>query len=350
MISMITPVILCGGAGTRLWPLSTPERPKQLLNLAGAQTMLQATAERVANRARFAAPIVVASTSQADAIQAQLQGVGGMPGALILEPCARNTAPAIALAALAAPDALLLVMPSDHVIGDVAAFHAAIERAVPATQDGYLVTFGITPEGPETGFGYIKLGESLGNGVHQVDRFVEKPALNEAERMLREGGYSWNGGIFLFRAQDYLKALQTHAPAIMDAVEAAMKAAQRAGVQVFPDPDLFRHAPADSIDYAIMEKADRVAIAPVSMQWSDVGSWDAVHGLGPIDPDGNVISDGSVALDTSNCLIRTDGPRVAALGISDLIVVATKDHVLILPRGRSQEVKQLLTAVKSSAN
>jgi mannose-1-phosphate guanylyltransferase/mannose-1-phosphate guanylyltransferase/mannose-6-phosphate isomerase len=345
--TLITPVILSGGAGTRLWPASTPDHSKQMLKLAGELTMLQATAARVADRTRFAAPIVVANIGEADAIEAQLREVGCVPVSLMLEPVGRNTAPAIALAALAAPDALLLVMPSDHVIGDVAAFRAAIDSAAPPAEQGWLVTFGITADRPETGFGYIKLGDRLADGVHRVDRFIEKPPLADAQRMLGEGGYAWNGGIFLFRAQAYLDALAAHAPAILAVVRDVMGDPRREGARVFPDAERFAKAPSDSIDYAVLEKADRVAVAPVAMAWSDVGSWDAVHALGPADAHGNVVSGDVVAIGTANCLIRSDGPTVAALGISDLIVVATGDHVLILPRGRSQEVKQLLEAVKA---
>jgi mannose-1-phosphate guanylyltransferase/mannose-1-phosphate guanylyltransferase/mannose-6-phosphate isomerase len=343
----ITPVILSGGAGTRLWPLSTPERPKQMLRLAGELTMLQATAARVADRARFEAPIVVANAAHADAIEAQLDAVGCKPRALVLEPAGRNTAPAIALAALVDPEALLLVMPSDHVIGDVDAFRAAIDQAAPLAEQGWLVTFGIAPEHPETGFGYIKLGEPLADGVHRVDRFVEKPPLADAERMVSDGGYAWNGGIFLFRAQAYLDALASHAPAMLQSVSAAMRDARRDGARISPDAGLFAATPSDSIDYAVLEKAERVAVAPVAMAWSDVGSWDAVHGLTEADGQGNVAAGPVVALETAGCLIRSDGPTVAALGVSGLIVVATGDHVLILPRGRSQEVKRLLAEMKA---
>lgn len=347
-MSKITPVILSGGAGTRLWPLSLPERPKQMLTLDGDRTMLQATASRVNDATRFAAPIVVANAAHADAIEAQLVAIGCAPAALVLEPAGRNTAPAIALAALAAPssDALLLVMPSDHVIGDVAAFRAAIDRAASLAEQGWLVTFGITADHPETGFGYIKLGADLADNVHQVERFVEKPPLTEAQRMLRDGGYAWNGGIFLFRADAYLDALVAHAPDMLDPVRASMKDAGRSGARIHPKAELFAQAPSDSIDYAVLEKAARVAVAPVSMGWSDVGSWDAVHALGPADDRGTVSAGDVVALDTANCLIRSDGLTVATLGVSDLIVVATGKHVLILPRGRSQEVKRLLDAVK----
>jgi mannose-1-phosphate guanylyltransferase/mannose-1-phosphate guanylyltransferase/mannose-6-phosphate isomerase len=343
----ITPVILSGGAGTRLWPLSTADRPKQMLRLAGELTMLQATAARVADRARFEAPVVVANAAHADAIAAQLDEIGCEPSALVLEPAGRNTAPAIALAALAAPDALLLVMPSDHVIGDVDAFRAAIDRAAPLAEQAWLVTFGITPEHPETGFGYVKLGDVLAGGVHRVERFIEKPPRADAERMVSEGGYAWNGGIFLFRAQAYLEALAIHAPTMLERVSAAMAEARHDGARVAPDAKLFATTPSDSIDYAVLEKAERVAVVPVAMAWSDVGSWDAVHGLTAADGQGNVAVGPVVAVDTTGCLIRSDGPTIAVLGVSDLIVVATGDNVLILPRGRSQEVKRLLDEIRA---
>ncbi|GAO39736.1 putative mannose-6-phosphate isomerase/mannose-1-phosphate guanylyltransferase [Sphingomonas changbaiensis NBRC 104936] len=346
MATSITPVILSGGAGTRLWPLSTLAQPKQMLTLSGELTMLQTTAARLADAARFAAPIIVATGAQADAIEAQLARIGCTPAALILEPVARNTAPAIALAAMAAPDALLLVLPSDHAIGDLGAFREAIDRAAPLAEQGWLVTFGIAPERPETGFGYIMLGDPLAEGVHKVARFVEKPPLAEAQRMLRERGYSWNAGIFLFRARAYLDAMGLHAPAMRTSVAAAIAAARRDGARVLPDPERFAAAPAESIDYAVLEKAERVAVVPVAMGWSDIGSWDAVHSLGAADDRGTVATGDVIALDTANCLIRSDGPTIAALGVSDLIVVATGDHVLVLPRGRSQEVKRLLDAMK----
>ena len=348
----IIPVILSGGSGTRLWPMSRPERPKQLLALTAADTMLQLTARRVANEA-FAPPIVVANARHADMIEQQLADAGVVPSALILEPVARNTAPAIALAALAAGggEEALLVMPSDHVIADVDAFHEAIRRALPAVAAGWLVTFGITPDAPETGYGWVQHGERIGDDVFRVRRFVEKPPLDQAEAMLAAGDHDWNGGIFLFRADRYLAALGQHDPAILVAAEAAMAAARHEGTRLFPDADAFAAAPDQSIDYAVMEKADRVAVAPVAMGWNDVGSWDALHAISDRDADGNAHGTGDgvgevIAIDTRDCLVRTDGARVALVGVSDLIVVAAGDDILILPRGRSQEVKKLIEAMK----
>jgi mannose-1-phosphate guanylyltransferase len=345
-VSAIVPVILSGGSGTRLWPMSRPERPKQLLALTARETMLQLTAAR-AYGDDFAAPIVVANAAHADEVEAQLAGVGAAPQALILEPAGRNTAPAIALAAIAAdPHAPLLVMPSDHVIADREAFHQAIHAALPLVEDGWLVTFGITPDTPETGYGYIKVGEAIAPGVHRVDRFVEKPRRDVAEAMLAAGDHAWNGGIFLFRADMFLQALGSFVPEILGATQEAMADATREGTRIYPQPDAFAASPSDSIDYAVMEKASRVAVVPVAMGWSDVGSWDALHAISDGDDGGNVVSGDVVVLDSRNCLVRSDGARVAMVGVEDLIVVASGDDVLILPRGRSQDVKLLLEAMK----
>jgi len=333
----IVPVILSGGAGTRLWPLSTPERPKQFHALTGTETMLRMTAARVADRMRFAPPIVVASAANADAIDAQLDDIG----ALILEPVGRNTAPAIALAALRArTDELLLVMPSDHVIADPGAFQAAIDRAAAAAAQGWLMTFGIAPDRPETGYGYIKRGAALGDGAFAVERFVEKPDSATAAAYLAAGGHDWNGGIFLFRAADLLAGLEAHAPDILAATRQALAAGQNDGRRITPDPALFAAVRAQSIDHALMEKHDRVGVAPVAMGWSDLGSWDALYALGGKDAGGNAASGPARLIDTSGTFVHSTGPRIVTVGVSDLIVVATGDTVLILPRGESQRVRE----------
>jgi mannose-1-phosphate guanylyltransferase len=347
----ITPVILSGGSGTRLWPMSRPERPKQMLALTAEETMLQLTAMR-AKGEHFTAPIVVANARHADLVDEQLDHIGADAQAVILEPSARNTAPAIALAALAAEGASpLLVMPSDHVIADVEAFHAAIHAALPLVAEGWLVTFGIAADAPEIGFGWIKVGEELASGVHRVANFIEKPPRDKAEAMLASGDHTWNGGIFLFRADAYLSALSTYAPTMLAACQLAMAKAQREGKRVFPDAEAFASSPDVSIDYAVIEKAERVAVVPVSMGWNDVGSWDALHAISDLDAAGNAHSSGAagevIAIETTNCLVRTDGVRVAIVGVDDLIVVASGNDVLILPRGRSQEVKKLIEAMKA---
>ncbi|MFM9977414.1 MAG: mannose-1-phosphate guanylyltransferase/mannose-6-phosphate isomerase [Sphingomonadaceae bacterium] len=344
--NLIVPVILSGGAGTRLWPMSRDERPKQFLALASEATMFAETVARVSDPARFAAPVIVANTRHADLIESQL---GETEATLLLEPLARNTGPAIALAALAvAPTDPLLVMPSDHVIGDRDAFMAAIAAALPLIDRGWLVTFGIAPDAPETGYGYIRVGEEIGPGAHRVERFVEKPDAETAVSMLAQGGYVWNGGIFLFRADAYLRALADHAPAMLDAARAAMASASRENGRIVPDAEAFAASPSDSIDYAVMEKAERVAVVPVSMGWSDIGSWDALYDLGAND-DGHAHQGDVVALDTTGCLLRSDGLRITTVGVENLIVVASGTDILILPRGRSQEVKRLLAAIKERA-
>jgi mannose-1-phosphate guanylyltransferase len=334
----IIPVILSGGGGTRLWPLSTPNCPKQFLPLTDKRTMFQLTLERVEDEALFAAPLIVANAAHAALVDTQLED---RAATILLEPHARNTAPAIALAALAAPDpkSMLLVMPSDHVIADLPAFHAAISAALPPVEQGWMATFGIEPTGPETGYGYIRMGAELAGGVRQVERFVEKPDLARAQALLAEGNHSWNGGIFLMRADIYLAALGTHAPDILAATQASMESTVHDGNHIMPDATAFAICPSDSIDYAVMEPAERVAVVPVNMGWSDVGSWDALYEIGHKDEAANS-SSGPVRLsDANGNLIHADGVRVSVHGVDDLIIVANGRDVMILPRGTSQKVR-----------
>lgn len=337
----ITPVILSGGGGTRLWPMSTPQTPKQFLALTGEHTMFQLTVERVIDRSRFAAPIIVANTAHAEIVEEQLAAIGITDAILLLEPCARNTAPAIALAALAIddPKSPMLVMPSDHVIADTDAFDAATAALLPLVEDGWLATYGISPTGPETGYGYIQMDAAQVPGVHAVKRFVEKPDTARAAEMIASGDHVWNGGIFLFRADVYLGVMAVHAPDMLAAAQVAMDKAERFDNQIHPDPTEFAACPSDSIDYAVMEKAERVAVAPVSMGWSDVGSWDSLHEIGSKDDAGNVTT-GAVRIDagTGN-LIHAEGIRVSVHGIDGLIIVANGNEVMIMPRGSSQKVR-----------
>ncbi|MGZ8306682.1 MAG: mannose-1-phosphate guanylyltransferase [Allosphingosinicella sp.] len=322
-VPTIRPVILSGGAGTRLWPLSRAGRPKQFLALAGEESLLKATARRAA---AWGAPIVVAAREQALAVRAEVTDAR-----LVLEPCARGTAAAVALAALAAGDGeLLLVMPSDHHIDDETAFRTAVATAAPLARDGWLVTFGIAPDRAETGYGYIRRGERLADGAWRAARFAEKPDRATAEGWIAEGGWDWNAGIFLFARETLLAALRQHAPEVLAAVE-----------------DDFAAAPSASIDKALMEKADKVAVVPAAMGWSDIGSWEALHALGPLDGDGNLLSGDVVAPDSRNCLVRTDGPVVVALGVEDLVIVATERAVLVVPRGETQRVREAIEALEA---
>lgn len=341
MTLQIQPVILCGGAGTRLWPESRGQRAKQFLPLTGSDSLFQQTVARTPAGEHFLPPVILCGDGHVATVRDQM---GAHEASLLVEPMPRNTAAAIALAvAQADADTLLLVMPSDHVIADVPAFHAAIAKAARLAQQDWLVTFGIAPTHPETGFGYIASGAALGDsGVEDgfaVERFVEKPPLEEAERMLLAGGYSWNAGIFLFRAGRMRDAMLTHCRAIFEAAEDALAAGLRDGDALYADGPKFAAAPSDSIDYAVMEKDDRVAIVPVSMGWSDLGSWQAVHALAACDEIGNA-TDGDVFLhDSHGNLIRAGGKRVSLIGMEGVAVIVDGDDILVMPLKRCQDVR-----------
>lgn len=344
--TLITPVVLSGGSGTRLWPLSTPEKPKQFLNLFGPLSMFQLTLQRCADEDLFRGPLVVGSSRHAALMREQMQEVGASAGTIILEPCARNTAPAIALAALAVknPTDLLLVMPSDHVIKNIPAFKQAVLASIPVAQSGWLVTFGIAPAGPATGYGYIQQGDAIDDSIRSwsATRFVEKPTEENAEKMLADGGYHWNAGIFLFRADIYLAAMEKHSPEMLVACRAAMSGRRMEKELCFPDSDHFASAPSDSIDYAIMEKAENVAVTPIDPGWSDVGSWDALFDISDKDGRSNAIFGNATIIDSANNLIHSQDLEIAAFGVEDLIIVTHENKIMILPRGQSQNVKRIV--------
>jgi len=344
----LLPVILSGGSGTRLWPLSREAYPKQFLALAGEQTMLQATWQRVAPIAGRA-PLVVANEEHRFVAAEQLQQLGVQPLAILLEPVGRNTAPAIAVAALEATrdgdDAVLLVLPSDHVIADEEAFRAAVLRAMPAAEAGKLVTFGIVPTGPETGYGYIKAGAA--GDVRPVDRFVEKPDADTAQQYVQSGEYFWNSGMFLFKASRYLAELERFNPAMLAASRTAWQQARRDADFTRLDKDAFTAVPSDSIDYAVMEKTADAVVVALDAGWNDVGSWTALRDVSAQDADGNAHHGDVIAIDCHNTYAY--GERLIALvGLDDVIVVETDDAVMVGRSDRMQEIKQVVSRLKAA--
>ena len=348
-MAKLQPVLLSGGSGTRLWPLSREAYPKQFLPLAGDATMLQATWRRVA-ALTDAAPIVVAGEDHRFLVAEQLRQIGAPTPAILLEPVGRNTAPAIAAAALQAmangEDPLLLVLPSDHVVRDEAAFHAAVRAAMPAAADGMLVTFGIVPTAAETGFGYIQAAP--GDGVRPVVRFVEKPDAATAHAYLQAGGYYWNSGMFLLRASRYLDELQRFRPDIVATVRAAFAAASRDGDFIRLDKAAFAACPSDSIDYAVMEKTDAAGVLPVEIGWNDVGSWAALWEVSEQDADGNAHHGDVIAIDSRNSYAYARR-LVALVGVEDLVVVETDDAVLVARKDKVQQVKDVVARLKADA-
>lgn len=350
---MLIPLILSGGSGTRLWPVSRKNLPKQFLSLTGQGTLFQQTIARTQLLPGVSAPIVVASEDHRFLAAEQLLESGISEAAIILEPHPRNTAPAIALGALKAvqqdPEALLLVLPADHLIGDTSSFKSAVEQALPSARDGWLVTFGIRPDRPETGFGYIRRGDAIGAHAFQVARFVEKPALATAESYVADGGYDWNSGMFLFKAARYLEELGLHAPDMLAAVREAYASAKVDLDFVRIDRERFAKVPDDSIDYAVMEKTQRAAVIPVACNWSDIGSWSALWLAGARDAQGNLREGDTIAVDTTNSLLRShERHLLATVGVDDLIVVTTPDATLVAHRDAAQDVKRVVDELKAA--
>jgi mannose-1-phosphate guanylyltransferase/mannose-6-phosphate isomerase len=351
----IYPVILSGGAGTRLWPLSRAVLPKQLLPLVADKTMLQDTAQRVAGWPGVMAPLVVCGNDHRFMVAEQLREIGITPLGILLEPVGRNTAPAVAAAAnyLKAidPEALMLVLPADHVIENGAAFRDAVERAVTLVSQGQLATFGIVPQSPETGYGYIRRGEAVAGcgDCYKVARFVEKPDAATAQSFLDEGGYYWNSGMFMFQAGRFLEELAKHAPAIADAAEKAVSTGYRDLDFCRLEEEAFSSSPSDSIDYAVMEHTLDAAVVPADIGWNDVGSWSALWEVQPKDENGNARR-GDVYLDgVKNSLVRAESRIVAVVGVEDLVVVETQDAVLVTHKSQVQRVKQVVDHLKSKS-
>ena len=348
---MLIPVILCGGSGTRLWPLSRSSYPKQFINLGNGKTLFKETVCRAQIVAPEAVPIIVTSNEHRFYAQANLFECN-QRATIIVEPIPRNTAPAITAAALVAaendPDAVLLVMPSDHAIGDAKAFAKAIKQGLELTEKGYLVTFGIRPTAPESGFGYIKKGAIISGEGYDVDQFIEKPKEEVAKQLLEAGDYLWNSGIFMFSAGEYLKELKKYAPNIQEKVDIAIKNSEIIESVISLENHRFAEVESISIDYAVMEHTDKAAVVPMHSTWTDLGSWEAFYESKDKDEIGNVVEGDVIAIDTTNCYINSQNRLVATIGLRDLTIVETLDAVLVAPLSRTQDVRKIVDKLKTN--
>lgn len=348
---MIVPVILSGGTGSRLWPLSRELYPKQLLPLVNDLTMLQNTVERLSGIDDISVPMVVCNEEHRFMVSEQLREIRIIPSAVLLEPLGRNTAPAVAIAALEAmttgQDSVLLILPADHVVNNVAAFQDAVKAGTPLAVDGNLVTFGIVPDRPETGYGYIKAGKKINDCASGIDRFVEKPDAGKALEYLESGEYFWNSGMFMFTASRYLEELERFAPDILLACRKAHAAAKRDLDFIRLDPAAFSASPSNSIDYAVMEKTADGVVVPLDADWSDVGSWSALWEIGERDGNGNIIKGDVLAHDSHDCYINAGSRLIATVGVENHVVVETADAVLVAHRDRVQDVKAIVNKLNA---
>jgi len=336
----ITPVILCGGSGTRLWPRSRVAMPKPFLPLVGKRTLFEQALDRCDDPVQFTAPVIVTGTAHLAHVEAQLGAALG--AAILVEPEAKNTAAAIALAALRLPeDAVMLVCPSDHHIADARAFTSAARAAAALASDGWLVSFGIEAKSAETGFGYLQRGAGIDSRGFKVARFVEKPDLARAHEFLADGGYAWNGGIFAFRVGTFLTELAAHRPDIAEAVRQSVAQGHAEGRRFHPDAAAFSAIKGESVDYAVMENTAVAAMVPAVMGWSDIGNWEALHAALPQDADGNASRGRAELVDCRNVLVESDGPRVSAIGLEDVIIVVDGDEVLVTTAAGAQLVGKL---------
>lgn len=352
MPSKILPVIMSGGSGTRLWPLSTPQAPKQFHALATSNTMIQETALRLAG-ADFAAPVVICGTGHCELVSAQLGSIARDPQLVVLEPFARNTAAVAAIAAISGqaidPDALVLLLPADHVITKPGAFATAIAKAADTARER-IVTFGIRPTHPETGFGYIQHGAELSDGIFEIQAFLEKPNLDTATQYVAGGRHDWNAGIFLFSPRVMLEELAVLAPEVLEQSRQAYSAGIRNGARLTLDEGYFAKVPSISVDYAVMEKTKKSAVIPCDIGWADVGGFAELWRLGEKDNAGNHAKGTSILIDAENCLIQNhDGPPVAVIGMKDVMVISTPSGVLVCPIDRAQDVKKAAEAAKALA-
>ncbi|MFT4090427.1 MAG: mannose-1-phosphate guanylyltransferase/mannose-6-phosphate isomerase [Asticcacaulis sp.] len=344
----ILPVIMSGGSGTRLWPLSTPAQPKQFHALATSHTLIQETALRLSGP-EFLKPVVICGRNHEQLAVEQLKAISREPQAVILEPFGKNTAAVAAVAALIGqeidPDALVILVPADHMIKNPDAFHSAIHRAATVALT-HIVTFGIRPTAPETGFGYIQRNEEIREGVWSVRRFLEKPSLSTATDYINDGGYDWNAGIFLFSPHIMLEELRQHQPEVLEATQKALNNAQINDQTRLLNSEDFAQCPSISIDYAVMERTDRAAVAPCDIGWADVGGFSELWRLGNKDSGGNHSQGNAVLIDSHNCLVRAEGPPVAIIGLENIMVVSTPSGIVVAPISRAQDVKLAAEAAK----